>query len=132
MAGLVVSSTVTVTVVVAELLHSSVTVRVTVLAPRWLQSNAVWLAARLTMPQPSEDRLSMSAATMDPLPMASSVTVWSLPAAVGLVVSSMVNVAEVLEALPHTSVAVKTMVMDPVAPQSSEKSITSPSLVVER
>ena len=121
MAGLVVSSTVTVTVVVAELLHSSVTVRVTALAPRWLQSKAVWLAARLTMPQPSEDMLSMSADTMDPLPMASSVTVWSLPAAVGFVVSSMVKVAWVVDALPHTSVAVKVTVTAPVAPQRSLK-----------
>ena len=41
--------------------------------------------------------------------------------AVGSVVSSMVNVAFVVDALPHTSVAVKVTVAAPVAPQRSLK-----------
>ena len=88
----------------------------------------VWLAASETSPHPSLDPLSISAETMEALPLASSVTVWSFAAAVGLVVSSMVKVAAVLEAFPHTSVAVNVTVTEPVVPQPLEKSFNWPSL----
>ena len=56
------------------------------------------------------------------LPMPSHSTVWSEAAVMsGLVVSSIVNVAVVLLALPQSSVAVKVTVAEPVAPQSSLK-----------
>ena len=60
MVGSVLSTTVTVAVAVAELLHSSVTVNVTVLSPRSSQVKLVWLAPKLTVPQPSDDPLSMA------------------------------------------------------------------------
>ena len=60
MAGAVLSTTFTVAVAVAELLHSSVTIKVTVLAPRSAQVKLIWLAPKLTVPHPSDDPLSMA------------------------------------------------------------------------
>ena len=75
MAGAVLSTTVTVAVAVAVLLHSSVTVKVMVLSPRSAQVKLVWLAEKDTFPHPSEEPLSMAEAAMEPFPVASRVTV---------------------------------------------------------
>ena len=45
------------------------------------------------------------------------------PSKLGPVVSSMVNVAEVLLLWPHSSTAVKVTVAEPVAPHSSLKAV---------
>ena len=70
--GTILSSTVTVAVQVLELPLPSVTVKVTVLSPRFVQSKVVWSRARVATEQLSLDPLSMSVAAMVTLPVPSS------------------------------------------------------------
>ena len=98
--GAVPSSTVTVALQVAVLPLWSVTVSVTVLAPRCVQSKAVCDAARVATEQLSELPLSMSAAVMVALPKASSWMVMSWQDAVGALPSSIVTVALQVAVLP--------------------------------
>ena len=69
--GSTLSSTVTVAVVVVWLFDGSVTVKVTVLSPRSLQSNAVLLKPSVT-PQASAEPLSTAAAVVEALPSESN------------------------------------------------------------
>ena len=73
--GLIESLTVTVEVHVELFALSSVTVRVTVLAPRLAQVNAVGVALKDTDPQLSLDPASISAATIEAFPAPSRKTV---------------------------------------------------------
>ena len=66
------SSTVTVASQLLAFPPSSVTVKGTVLAPKWVQSNAVWPAIALTMVPLSVLPPSMSDPTITALPEASS------------------------------------------------------------
>ena len=131
MSGLVVSSIVNVAVVVLMLPQSSVAVNVTVSLPVAPQSSLrpVLLLLQVTPPQTSlasAPPLSASqAAKAAVLPMPSHSTV-SSEAAVsmsGLVVSTIVNVAEHVLVLPQSSVAVNVTVALPVAPQPSLNSM---------
>ena len=69
------SFTVTVAVQVLELPLTSVTVRVTVLAPTFAQVKLFGLTVVLAMLQLSDDPLSMSPAVIDALPLPSRKTV---------------------------------------------------------
>ena len=111
--GATLSSTVTVAVQVAVLLLLSVTVRVTVLAPTLAQVKSVGLAESVTGPSPSKLPLSMSAAVMEALPLASSWTVMSWQMAVGPFVSSTVMVAVQVLVLPLLSVTVSSVLVTP-------------------
>src|SRR5690606_39124382 len=70
--GTVMSSTVTIAVALSVLPFTSVTVRVTVLSPTCEQSKSYWLSVMLAIPQVSVEPLSISAAVMLVLPVASS------------------------------------------------------------
>ena len=69
----------------------------------------------------------MSAVVIEAAPLASRSTVMSWVMTVGLVSSSMVKVAVVLELLSEPSVTVKVTVTSPVAPHSSLKPLVSAS-----
>ena len=125
-AGAVVSSIVNVAVVLVALPQSSVAVKVTVAAPVAPQSalNASKSLLQVTPLQASVAEapplLASQASRSAALPAPSHSTVASIASTTaGAVVSSIVNVAVVLVALPQSSVAVKVTVAAPVAPQSA-------------
>ena len=133
MLGAVVSSMVNVAVVVLVLPQSSLAVNVTVslpVAPQaslrpvllWLQVTP--LQASVATAPPLLDNQAVKAAVFPP---PSHSTVWSEAAVVmfGSTLSSMVKVAVTVLALPHSSVAVKVTVADPVAPQPLLKDVKS-------
>ena len=125
--GAVVSSIVNVAMVLVALPQSSVAVKVTVAAPVAPQSalNASKSLLQVTPLQASVAEapplLASQASRSATLPAPSHSTVASIASEsrVGEVVSSIVNVAVVLVALPQSSVAVKVTVAAPVAPQSA-------------
>ena len=124
--GSVVSSMVKVAETLLALPQSSVAVKVTVEEPVAPQSSLKPSKSllQLTPPHKSEavapPLLFNQPFKASMLPMPSHSTVSSEAAVMaGLVVSSMVNVAVVLLALPQSSVAVKVTAAEPVAPQSS-------------
>ena len=98
------------TVIVAEavlwLLWISVTVKVTVLVPRWLQSKLVWLRVEDATLQLSEDPLSTAAAVVLAEPDASSTRVKSCANAEGASLSVTVMSKLSVMLLPLTSVRV--------------------------
>ena len=119
-AGASLSSTVTVAVAVAELPDPSKTVRVTVLSPRSSQSKLSGDTVMLAMPpQVSSEPLSIWAAVMLALPVASSCTVMSWAAAVGSTRSRTVMVAVAVLTLPLLSVTVRVTVLSPWSSQSN-------------
>ena len=126
--GAVVSSMVKVADTLLLLPQSSVAVKVTVAEPVAPQSslNATKLLLQVTPLQISEavapPLLFNHAFRASALPAPSHSTVSSEAAVIsGLVVSSIVNVAEEELLFPQSSVAVKVTVAEPVAPQSSLK-----------
>ena len=133
MLGAVVSSMVKVAVVLVALPQSSVAVNVTEAAPvaphASLSMVKSWL--HVTFPQMS---LAMASpllanhafnASLLPAPSHSTVKSEAATSMDGAVVSSMVNVAIVDEALPQSSVAVKVTITDPVAPHASLSAVKS-------
>ena len=102
------STTVTTATQSSVLPPSSVTVKVTLLVPRSLQSKAVWLATMLTMVPLSVLPPSMFAATMLALPLASSWIVMFWHTATGGFTSVTVTVALQVLVLPAASVTVST------------------------
>ena len=123
---------VNVAVVEVALLQSSVAVNVTVALPVAPQSslNAVKSLLQVTLLQtslaaapPLESNHAVKAAVL-PAPSHSTVSFEAAVSIVGLVVSSIVNVAVVEVALPQSSVAVKVTVAEPVSPQSSLKPLS--------
>ena len=126
--GTVVSSMVKVADVVEVLLHSSVTVKITVDEPVKPQSSlkATKSLLQVYVPHTSEAAPALPLAESQPfksdrLPAPSHSTVKSMAsdAMAGSVVSSMVKVAVVVLVFPQSSVAENITVADPVAPQSS-------------
>src|SRR5690606_26040547 len=115
--GAVMSSTVAVAVALSVLPCTSVTVRVTVLAPTSPQSKLDLSSVMLAMPHESVDPLSTSAAVMLALPVASSWMVRFLVSTTGAVTSSSVTIAVALSELPLTSVTVRVTVLAPTSPQ---------------
>ena len=103
------------------LLHASVTVNVTMFSPTFVQLKSVTSRDNVTPPQESDEPLSISDAEIEALPLASNSIVISEVKAVGSVVSSIVNVAIVVDWLPHSSVAVNITVAAPVEPHKSLK-----------
>ena len=127
--GAVVSSMVKVAVVVLVFKQSSVAVKVTKAEPVAPHSSlkAVKSLDHITPPQrseaaapPLEANQAFSSAVF-PAPSHSTVSSTATVSIVGSVVSSMVKVAVVVLANPHSSVAVKITVCEPVAPHSSLK-----------
>ena len=130
--GGVVSSIVKVAVVVLELLHSSVAVKVTVAEPVAPQSSESPLKSLLQVtPEHASEAVAPPLFANQSfnsvvLPVPSHSTVSSEASVMaGAVVSSMVKVAVVDELLPDGSVTVKITVAEPVAPQSSLKAVKS-------
>jgi hypothetical protein len=127
--GAIVSTIVNVAVVLVALPHESVAVNVTVAAPVAPQPSLkpVKLFVHLTPLHTSlalaPPLLANHAANAAVLPCPSHATVKSDASVsiVGAIVSIIVNVAVVLVALPHESVAVNVTVAAPVAPQPSLK-----------
>ena len=109
--------------------QSSVAVKMTVSAPvapqRSLRPVLLWLqvtpphASLATAPPLLESQAAKAAAF--PAPSHSTVSSAAGVSMLGSVLSSMVNVAVVLEVFPQSSVAVKVTVSAPVAPQRSLK-----------
>lgn len=114
--GAVLSTMVTTAVQLLELPAGSVTVRVTLLAPRSAQVKLVLLALRLTE-QLSDEASSISAAAIVAAPLASRATVMFLQTAAGAMLSTTVTVAVQLAVLPSTSVAVMVTVLSPRSAQ---------------
>src|SRR5690554_2163777 len=112
-AGAVTPSTVTIAVALSVLPFESVTVRVTVLSPTCEQSKSYWLSVMLAIPQVSVEPLSISAAVMLALPVASSWMVMFLVTTTGAVMSSTVTMAVAVSVLPLTSVTVRVTVLSP-------------------
>src|SRR6266540_2554431 len=112
------SATVTVAVQVWLLPFTSVTVRVTVFGPMSLQSKLIWSRLRLAMPQASLLPLSICAAVMVALPVASNWTVRSWQRATGATESATVTVAVQVWLLPFTSVTVRVTMFEPMLLQS--------------
>ena len=126
MVGSMRSRTVTLAVAVWKLPHASVAVNVTTCTcATSSQSNDVTSSDKVTSLQASFEPLSMSAVVIVAAPLASKSTVMSWVMTVGLVSSSMVKVAVVLELLFEPSVTVKVTVTSPVAPHSSLKTLDS-------
>jgi uncharacterized protein (DUF736 family) len=129
--GAIVSIIVNVAVVLVALPHESVAVNVTVAAPVAPQPSlkTVKLFVHLTPLHTSladaPPLLANHAANAAVLPCPSHATVKSDASVsiVGAIVSIIVNVAVVLVALPHESVAVNVTVAAPVAPQPSLKPV---------
>ena len=120
--GAITSTTVTVAVAVAELLFSSVTVKVTVFAPTFEQSNDVTSNSYVksaTSAQLSLEPLSMSAAVIVAAPLSSSSTVISCETTVGAVVSTTFIVCVPVDELPKLSVAVHNLVIVELFPTPS-------------
>ena len=84
----------------------SVTVKVTVLLPKWVQSKSVWLRSSDAMLQLSEEPLFTAAAVVLAAPDASSTRVKSLAAADGASLSVTVMSKLSVMLLPLTSVVV--------------------------
>ena len=126
--GLVVSSIVNVAVVLDSFPQSSVAVNSTVAAPvaPHKSERASKLFDQVTLPQTSEavapPLFANQACKAAVLPSPSHSTVISEAGVIsGLVVSSIVNVADVLDALPQSSEAVNTTKAEPVIPHKSDK-----------
>ena len=119
--GAVVSTTVTVEVAVAIFPERSVTVNVTVFAPRFEQSNEVTSSDNATEVQSSLEPLSMSAVVIDPWPFTSSVTVTSWVIAVGGTSSITVTIAVVVDSLPYWSSAVRVTILSPTSAQANSE-----------
>ena len=128
MAGSVVSSMVKVAVVEVVFPQSSEAVKMTVaepVAPQRSLSSVKSLdqvtPLQMSLAAPALPLAASQAFSWVMLPAPSHSTVMSMAslAMVGAVVSSMVNVADVCDSLPHSSVAVKVTVRLPVSPQSS-------------
>ena len=112
------SSTVTVAEQVLLLPFLSVTVKVTVFAPTFVQSKLVLLKTKLSMPQASVEPLFTAAAVVLPAPCAFNCTVIFWQFATGATLSSTVTVAEHVEVLPLLSVTVRVTVLAPIFVQS--------------
>src|SRR5690606_37580132 len=111
--GAMMSSTVTIAVAVSVLPLTSVTVRVTVLAPTSPQSKLDLSSVMLAITQASVEPLSISAAVMLALPVASSWIVMLLVTTSGAVRSSTITIAVAVSVLPFTSVTVRVTVLSP-------------------
>jgi len=111
------STTVTVEVAVLLFPFTSVTVRVTVFAPKSAQLKVDGLTLVLAMPQASLEPVETFEATMLALPAASRLTVIFCATAVGLMVSITVIVALAELMFPLASVAVKVTIFGPTSPQ---------------
>ena len=96
----------------------SVTVNVTVLVPTFVQSKLVWSRVRVSMPQLSDDPLSICAAVMITFPVASRFTEIFCARTVGGILSIIVIVAVALALLPLVSVTVKVTMLGPILVQS--------------
>ena len=102
---------------------ASVTVRVTVLAPRSAQVNELGLGAKVNPPQLSVDPPSISVDTMVALPEASSCTVISVQTALGSMSSSTVTVDVQVDVFPLGSVAIKVTVFAPTSVQENASGV---------
>ena len=116
--GATLSSTVTIAEQVLTLPFTSVTVKITVLAPTIVQSKVVWSKAKLWIPQLSVDALLISPGTTLAFPDPSNWIVISWHKAAGDTVSSTVTVAVHVLALPLASVTVKVTTFAPIILQS--------------
>ena len=131
--GAVVSSIVKVADVEVVLPHASVAVKITVAAPVEPHKSLSELKSlvHVTLPHTSEASappLSASQAVnsaLFPEPSHSTVSSAADVSMLGSVVSSMVNVPDVVVALPHASVAVKVTVAAPVEPHKSLRALKS-------
>ena len=133
--GLIVSTTVTVAVAVETLPLTSVTVKVTVLAPVLAQVKEVLLNAYVAIPQLSVDPLLIWAGVIVAVPFAPNCTVIFCVNTVGLIVSCTVTVAFAVATFPLISVTVKVTVLAPTLAQVNEEllneSVAIPQLSVE-
>ena len=128
------SSIVNVAVVLEALPHSSVAVKVTVALPVAPQSsdNPVKSLVHVMLPQrsvakaPPLDANHSSRSSVFPCPSHSTVRLDACTSITGELVSSIVNVAVVEVALPHSSVAVKVTVAEPVAPHAFVRHLDLP------
>src|ERR1043165_3606632 len=115
--GAILSSTVTVAVQVEVFPFTSVTVRVIVLGPTLLQSKALISSVEDVVPQASVEPLSISAAVIEALPVASNCIVMPWQLTTGLIVSITVTAASQVAVLPLTSVTVSVTVFTPTSAQ---------------
>ncbi len=113
--GSILSSTVTVATQVSVCPLPSSTVSVMLLVPMSAQVKAVCDAERLTVPQLSEDPLSMSDGRMEAFPVASSCTVMSWHIATGSILSSTVTVATQVSVCPFPSSTVSVILFVPMS-----------------
>ena len=111
--GLIVSWTVTIAVPVLTLLLLSVTVNVTVFAPLLLHVNVDGDTLIEAMPEKSFEPLSTWEAVIEAFPDAPSWTVIFLVITVGLIVSWIVTIAELVFTLPLLSVTDNVTVLAP-------------------
>src|SRR5688572_28962031 len=111
---------VTVASSVETLPFTSVTVRVTVLAPTFEQLKLEGDTVIVLIPQASDEKSSTMAAVIEATPVASNATVMSFAFATGLVLSWMVTVASSVETFPFTSVTVRVTVLAPTFEQLNE------------
>ena len=113
----------------------SVTVKVTVLAPKFEQSKEVLLNTTLAIPQLSVEPLLMSAAVILAVPFASNCMVLFWTNTIGATLSCTVTIASALEELLEASVTVKVTVLAPTFEQSNEDllnpRVAIPTLSVE-
>ena len=119
------STTVTVAVAVETFPLTSVTVKVTGLAPKSAQLKSVWLRLMLPMAQAPPEPLSTAAAVVLALPEASRSRVMSWALASGTSLSSTVNVKLAVAVFPLRSVAVNTSVWSPTSSQSKAVWLTA-------
>ncbi len=124
---------------------TSVTVKITVVPPRFPQLNVALLRAKDCTPQASVEPLLTCAAVMLALPVPSNCTVRFWQIAAGATLSSTVMVVLHVVELPFTSVTVKTSVFAPTSeqtkavwlkandwiPQASEEPLLTAAAVVE-
>ena len=111
------SITVTTTVAVCTLPFTSVTVKVTLLAPTLAQLKLLKSKMRVAMAQLSVEPLSTIAAVMFAWPLAFKATVRFLASTIGFKVSRTVITATAWFVLPFTSVTVKVMLLAPTFEQ---------------
>jgi hypothetical protein len=124
------SVTVTIAVQLLDKPLTSVTVSVTVLAPKLEQWNEVALRDRAAMPQLSEELLSISAAASVAVRPMGICSATGLQSAVGASWSATITIAVHEVVFPCPSLAVNVTVLAPRLAQVNELGVTSPAFTV--
>src|SRR5688572_31859218 len=115
--GRILSSTVTFALHVEVFPFTSITVRITVFIPRFIQLNVIGDTLMDAIPHASLEPLSICEAVMEAFPKASSCTVMFWQSAAGATLSCTVTVALQMETLPLLSVTVNTTALGPTLAQ---------------